>query len=134
MCVLMSTHIQAHGRQGLTIFWISIKRLPHVVSAEDVLHRCCRSDATRLYEEGEPRVGSLSVVPGTVSIQPRWDYRDTSNICLGSGAPNRDELELKLMAPLRLRTCFGTGLSRGTGSCEHTSIEQPGLLCGSKEG
>ena len=47
---------------------------------EDVLHRCCRSDATRLYEEGEPRVGSLSVVPGTVSIQPRWDYRDTSNM------------------------------------------------------
>ncbi|KAG7243225.1 hypothetical protein INR49_012757 [Caranx melampygus] len=39
------------------------------------------------------------------------------SFCLGSGAPNREELELKLMAPLRLRTCLGTGLSRGkTGS------------------
>lgn len=37
--------------------------------------------------------------------------------CRGLGQPKSAELELKLMAPRRLRTCWGTGLSRGsTGS------------------
>lgn len=41
----------------------------------------------------------------------------TCESCRGLGQPKSAELELKLMAPLRLRTCCGTGLSSGsTGS------------------
>lgn len=41
----------------------------------------------------------------------------TCESCRGLGQPKSAELELKLMAPRRLRTCWGTGLSRGsTGS------------------
>lgn len=41
----------------------------------------------------------------------------TCESCRGLGQQKSAELELKLMAPRRLRTCWGTGLSRGsTGS------------------
>ncbi|KQK74054.1 hypothetical protein AAES_160056 [Amazona aestiva] len=41
----------------------------------------------------------------------------TCESCRGLGQPKSAELELKLMAPRRLRTCCGTGLSSGsTGS------------------
>lgn len=50
-------------------------------------------------------------------VKEKYEGDYTCDSCLGSGAPKREELELKLMAPLRLRTCLGTGLSRGkTGS------------------
>lgn len=49
----------------------------------------------------------------------------TCESCRGLGQPKSAELELKLIAPRRLRTCCGTGLSRGsTGSWQHTSIEE----------
>lgn len=53
--------------------------------------------------------------PPGASPPPR--RRFTWESCRGLGQPKSAELELKLMAPRRLRTCWGTGLSRGsTGS------------------
>lgn len=67
--------------------------------------------------------------PGTMArVPPREDKSAeprgagpgaavTCESCRGCGQPKSAELELKLMAPRRLRTCWGTGLSRGsTGS------------------
>lgn len=62
-----------------------------------------------LFSPTSPLFAPLGPAGGTQSLT--WES------CLGLGQPKRAELELKLMAPLRLRTCCGTGLSRGsTGS------------------